>query len=217
LISDLRFNGGGLLDSAINITNKFIEEGLIVSTQPKWQMGTYAQAKKKGTHPDYPLVVLINKYSASASEIVSGALQDPQHKRAILVGERTHGKGSVQGISQYPSNGAQLKYTMSYYYLPSGQKVKSKEEQKKLGRDDWGIGPDMKIELTMDEIKNINDVQRDNSILVKADHDNGEKPLERHNAEQVIGSDPQLAAAVLIIKGKLLQTNGSCVAAAEGK
>jgi carboxyl-terminal processing protease len=115
LILDLRFNTGGLLDSAVAVTDKFIEEGLIVSTRPRG-LWTYISAHKEGTHPKYPLVVLINSYSASASEIVAGALADERHERAILVGERTHGKGSVQGITRHPSEGAQLKYTMAYYH-----------------------------------------------------------------------------------------------------
>ncbi len=103
LIMDLRFNTGGLLDSAVNIVDKFVEEGLIVRTQPKANMiPAFEHAHRRGTHPNYPLVILTNAGSASASEIVAGALGDPKHERAILVGTRTHGKGSVQGITHYP-------------------------------------------------------------------------------------------------------------------
>ena len=205
LILDLRFNTGGLLDSATEIADKFLEEGLIVSTRPRFKVWTYAMAHKRNTHPDYPLIVLINQASASASEIVAGAVGDEKHDRAILVGERTHGKGSVQGITSYPQGGAQLKYTMAYYHLPSGQRVKSREEVKKRGRKDWGVGPDIEVKLRSDELKKMIDVQRDNDVLVKADHDKDNAPLQKHTAEETLATDPQLAVGVLVIKSKLVQ------------
>ena len=208
LILDLRFNSGGFLDSAIAVTDKFIEEGLIVITRPRsWLSSTYASAHKKKTHPNYPLVILINSGSASASEIVSGALQDPKHKRAVLVGERTHGKGSVQGITHYPGEGAQLKYTMAYYHLPSDQRVKSREAMEKQGRNDWGIGPDIEIELRTDELRKMIDIQRDNDVLVRADHDNSGTALKRHTAEETLAADPQLAVGILVVKSKLIQAS----------
>jgi len=207
LILDLRFNSGGFLDSAIAVTDKFIEEGLIVVTRPRsWlTSSTYASAHKENTHPNYPLVILVNSGSASGSEIVVGALADERHNRAILVGERTHGKGSVQGITQYPGEGAQLKYTMAYYHLPSGQRVESRETMKKEGRKDWGIGPDIEIKLRSDELRKMIDVQRDNDVLVKADHDKGGAALKKHTAEETLASDPQLAVGVLVVKSKLIQ------------
>jgi len=204
LILDLRFNSGGLLDSAVAVVDKFIEEGLIVKTQPRF-IPSYATAKKKGTHPNYPLVVLVNQYSASASEIVAGALQDKAYKRAILVGERTHGKGSVQGITSYPGGGAQLKYTMAYYHLPSGQRVKSRDEVKEEGGNDWGIGPDIVVKLRSDELKKMLDVQRQNDVLVRADHDNGSSPLNKHSLEETLEADPQLAVGLLVVKCKLIE------------
>ena len=154
LIMDLRFNSGGLLDSAVAICDKFLSQGLIVRTQPRDNViGSFEYARPAKTHPDYPLVILINSGSASASEIVAGALADPVHERAILVGTRTHGKGSVQGITYAPGGGAQLKYTMAYYHLPSGQRVKSRDEVEKEGRKDWGVGPDVEVNLTSDELR----------------------------------------------------------------
>jgi carboxyl-terminal processing protease len=203
LILDLRFNTGGLLSSATEVTDKFLKEGLIVSTRPR-RVWTYISAKKKGTHPNYPLVVLINSSSASASEIVAGALGDPKYKRAILVGERTHGKGSVQGITPYPKGGAQLKYTMAYYHLPSGQRVESQEAMKKQGRGDWGIGPDIEVKLRSDERTKMGEVQWDNLVLARAGHDNEAKPLKKHTVEETLATDPQLAVGVLIIKSKLI-------------
>jgi len=207
LILDLRFNSGGLLSSAIEITDKFVEEGPIVVTRPRsWVSSTHAIAHKEGTHPNYPLVVLINSYSASASEIVAGALADPLHERAILVGDRTHGKGSVQGIISYPKGGAQLKYTMAYYHLPSGQRVKSQEEVKELGRDDWGVGPDVEVKLRNDEIRDMSDIQRDNDVLVSANHNKESATSKKHTTEESLSSDPQLAVGLLIIRTKLIQS-----------
>jgi carboxyl-terminal processing protease len=206
LILDLRFNSGGLLNTAVEVADKFLEEGPIVITRPRsWVSSTYAWAHREGTHPNYPLVILINSYSASASEIVAGALADPLHNRASLVGERTHGKGSVQGIISYPRGGAQLKYTMAYYHLPSGQRVKSRDEVKKEGKDDWGVGPDIEVKLRSDEIKKMFDVQRDNDVLVRADHNKEAAPLKKHTAEESLSADPQLAVGVLVVKSKLIQ------------
>jgi carboxyl-terminal processing protease len=203
LILDLRFNSGGLLNSATEVTDKFLEGGLIVSTRPR-RVWTYISAKKKGTHPNYPLVVLINSSSASASEIVAGAFGDPKYKRAILVGERTHGKGSVQGITSYPRGGAQLKYTMAYYHLPSGQRVESQDAVKKRGMDDWGIGPDIEVKLRSDELIKMSEVQWDNLVLARAGHDNEAEPLKKHTVEETLATDPQLAVGVLIVKSKLI-------------
>lgn len=209
LILDLRFNTGGLLDSAVAVTDKFIEEGLIVSTRPRG-LWTYISAHEEGTHPDYPLVVLINSYSASASEIVAGALADEQHERAILVGERTHGKGSVQGVTHHPGGGAQLKYTMAYYHLPSGQRVESREVMKKEGRSDWGVGPDIEVKLRDDEVRKMGEVQRNNNVLVQAGRDKSSAAVKKYTAEETLASDPQLAVGVLVIKSKLIQA-GSLV------
>ena len=163
------------------------------------------EANKKNTHPNFPLVILINRYSASASEIVAGVLADKAHNRAILVGERTHGKGSVQTITHYPRGGAQLKYTMAYYHLPSGQRVESRDAMKKQGRKDWGIEPNIKVELRSDELKKMIDVQRDNDVLVRANHNNGAVPLKRHTVEETLAADPQLAVGILVIKSKLIE------------
>jgi carboxyl-terminal processing protease len=206
LILDLRFNSGGLLNMAVEVADKFLEEGLIVITRPRsWVSSTYASAHKEGTHPNYPLVILINRYSASASEIVAGALADLLHNRAVLVGERTHGKGSVQGIVSYPKEGAQLKYTMAYYHLPSGQRVKSRDAVKKEGGEDWGVGPNVEVKLRSDELKKMFDVQRDNDVLVRADHNKEASPLKKHTAEESLSADPQLAVGLLVVRSKLVQ------------
>lgn len=206
LILDLRFNTGGLLTSAIEVSDKFLKEGTIVTTRsPYAGVLTHAKAHGKDVHPKYPLVILINYSSASASEIVAGALADEIHNRAVLVGDRTHGKGSVQGITHYLPAGAQLKYTMAHYHLPSDQRVKSREETEKQGKKDWGIGPDVEVELTSDEIRKMLTVQRENDVLGRPDRDPNSASLNRHSAQETVAADPQLAVAMLIIKTKLIE------------
>ncbi len=217
VILDLRFNSGGLLSGAAEVADKFIKSGLIVKTQPRFGIPTWELAHRKKTHPDYPLVILINNRSASASEIVAGALADAKHNRAILVGTRTHGKGSVQGITHYPGGGAQLKYTMAYYHLPSGQRVESRDPDKKpvtenwgvvpdrSGTENWGIAPDIEIKLNSSERQKMGEIQRDNSILVKANHGKAGEPFKKHSIEETLAGDPQLAIAVFIAKTKLIE------------
>ena len=207
LILDLRYNTGGLLDSAVAVVDKFVEDGVIVKRESGFgRMPIYETARKEGTHPNYPLVILINSNSASASEIVAGALADKRYERAILVGTRTHGKGSVQGITGFLGGGAQLKYTMAYYYLPSGQRVESRDAMEKLGRKDWGVAPDIDIELRSDELKKMMEIQRDNDVLVKADHNGtNDDSFKKRTIEETLASDPQLAVGLLIIQSKLIQ------------
>jgi len=205
LILDLRFNPGGFFDSAVDVTDEFLDDGLIVITRSRFGIPSYATAHSKGTHPNYPIVVLINAGSASASEIVAGALTDPSHKRATLVGERTHGKGVVQGISMYPGEGSQLKYTMANWYLPSGQKIKSQDEAKKENKNDWGVGPDIAVSLRSDEFRKMFELQRDNDVLVNAGHDDANSPLKKHTIAQTVEVDPQLATGILVVKSKLIR------------
>ena len=210
LILDLRFNSGGLLDSAVAVADKFLKEGLIVRTQPGVKRRpVYKPAHERKTHPNYPVVILVNSNSASASEIVAGALADKAHKRAALVGTRTHGKGSVQGVTAYPGGGAQLKYTMAYYHLPTGQRVESRDAMKKQGREDWGVGPNIEIKLRTDELRKMIAVQRDNDVLVRADHDNAGGELKKHTIEETLAADPQLAVGLLVVKSKLIETQSA--------
>jgi len=208
LILDLRWNTGGLLDSAVDVADKFVDEGVIVKRKPGFGRAPiydYESAHSRGTHPNYPVVILINGSSASASEIVAGALADEKYERATLVGTRTHGKGSVQGITGYLRDRAQLKYTMAYYHLPSGQRVESKKAVKEQGRNDWGVGPDVKVELRSNELKKMFDVQRSNDVLVRAGHDDNDKAVQKHTIEETLASDPQLAVGLLVVRSKLLQ------------
>ena len=136
-ILDLRNNPGGLLSQAIKITDFFLEDGEIVSTKGRKKSENKKWFAKKGDLTNgKTLIILINYGSASASEIVAGALKD--HKRAILVGEHSYGKGSVQSIIPLKNKGA-IRLTISKYYLPSGESI-----------SEVGVTPDIKIEESSD-------------------------------------------------------------------
>lgn len=133
LILDLRRNPGGLLDQAIKVSDLFLSEGVIVSTvgrNKKEKEVIYA--KKKGTLTEFPIVVIIDEYSASASEIVAGALQD--NKRALVMGKKSFGKGSVQSVVKL-GDGSGLKLTVARYYTPSGRSIQAE-----------GVVPDLVVE-----------------------------------------------------------------------
>ena len=134
IILDLRNDPGGLLGKSVEVADVFIEDGIIVYTKGRVSGSDITfSAKKDGTLPtDIPMVVLVNGGSASASEIVAGALKD--HKRAILIGEKTYGKGSVQTIIPLP-DGSGLKLTTAKYFTPSGVSIQDK-----------GIIPDIVVE-----------------------------------------------------------------------
>ncbi|MSP06289.1 MAG: S41 family peptidase [Candidatus Fonsibacter sp.] len=150
-ILDLRNNPGGLLSQAIKISDAFLESGEIVSTKGRDPKDIKVYNSKKGDEiGGKPLIVLINKGSASASEIVAGALKD--HKRAIIIGEKSFGKGSVQSIMPL-SNGGGLRLTTAKYYLPSGETI-----------EEIGVQPDIKIEQQKDNFK-INDPTNDNQLI----------------------------------------------------
>ena len=139
-ILDLRNNPGGLLTQAINITDFFLDNGEIVSTKGRRASETRKFFAKKGDQiKGKPIIVLINNGSASASEIFAGALKD--HKRAIILGENSYGKGSVQSIIPL-RNGGGMRLTISKYYLPSGSSI-----------SEVGVTPDIVVEETGDDFK----------------------------------------------------------------
>lgn len=217
LILDLRSNPGGLLNSAIEIADMFIEEGLIARIQPRCGMPAYISAHKEKTHPDCPVVVLIDRSSASSSEILAGVLQEPKYKRATVVGERSYGKGSVQSIVSHLGGSAELKYTAAYYYLPSGQRIKSRETGRKPGGENWGVLPDVNVELRSDEMQKLAEVQKANESAVK---DHLHSTPEAHPApirpepklnwcgtgRETIDADPQLAIGLLVLKSKMIES-----------
>jgi carboxyl-terminal processing protease len=139
-VIDLRNNPGGLLTQAINITDFFLDDGEIVSTKGRKISETRKFFARRGDEVNgKPLIVMINNGSASASEIFAGALKD--HKRAIILGENSYGKGSVQSIIPL-RNGGGMRLTISKYYLPSGKSI-----------SEVGVTPDIVVEETSDEFK----------------------------------------------------------------
>ena len=145
IIIDLRANTGGLLSNAIQISDLFLDDDIIVSTVDRDGYKDTARSTRR-YFSSQPLVVLINKGSASASEILSGALKDNQ--RAILVGENTFGKGLVQEVKSLSPFGAGLNITIQKYLTPNGTDINKK-----------GIAPDIEVKITEQDIKDKNDVQ----------------------------------------------------------
>ncbi len=138
LVLDLRNNPGGLLDQAVAVSSDFVDQGEIVSTRARHPEDSQRwDAKGDDLIPNTPLIVLINNGSASSSEIVSGALQD--HHRAVLLGTRSFGKGSVQTVIPLPGNGA-MRLTTARYYTPSGRSIQG-----------LGIAPDVTVAETREE------------------------------------------------------------------
>lgn len=132
VLIDLRDNPGGLVDQAVVVADEFLDSGTIVSTRGRGgQLLSESKARGRGTRPNWPVVVLINGFTASAAEIVAAALRD--HQRATLVGEATFGKGSVQNIIELP-DGSALKLTVARYYTPAGVSLQAR-----------GIEPDIRV------------------------------------------------------------------------
>lgn len=192
LILDLRFNPGGLLNIAVEIADMFLEKGVIVSTKgrDKSQDVVY-NAHKGATLGEYSLIVLINNGSASASEIVAGAIKD--NKRGMLLGGRTFGKGSVQSLLPIEDGKSALKLTTARYYTPSGLSIHEK-----------GIEPDIKIDLSFPEIKALHE----HLTLANADiHGNIDNKKEAGIGTPEKFVDKQLEYAINILKGVQLYTN----------
>ena len=196
LVLDLRNNPGGLLDQAIEVCDQFLADGLIVYTR-----GREADARmefsaiRTGTEPDYPIVVLINGGSASASEIVAGALQD--HDRAVIMGTQSFGKGSVQTIIPL-SDDSGLRLTTAKYYTPNGTSIQAR-----------GIIPD--IEVSPIEIKEVKDPShfREKDLKNHFNIEGNVPEVEQQEGpvlDDATRSDYQLMRALDLLKGwRILQ------------
>ena len=200
LILDLRNNPGGLLNQSISVTDAFLNQGEIVSTQGRKSDDTSRVFAKKGDIiKGKPLIVLINSGSASASEIVAGALKD--HARAIIVGTRSFGKGSVQSIIPLPGNGA-MRLTTARYYTPSGVSIQAK-----------GIEPDIKVEAGITE-QNKEGLERgrEENLRGALDKKNNTIKTEDNKKSKITPSekllqDNQISRAVDLIRGIHLFSN----------
>jgi carboxyl-terminal processing protease len=146
-ILDLRNNPGGALDGAVNVCDLFLQDGEIVRIEGRSNEARIYRAHAEGTRllpeASHPIVVLINRNSASASEIVAGALQD--HHRATIIGERSYGKGSVQRVYPMEGGSSNLRLTTARYLRPSGRNIHKFTGAKEA--DEWGVRPDIEVKL----------------------------------------------------------------------
>ncbi len=191
LVLDLRNNPGGLLDQAVEVVDLFLREGMIVYTKGREADSQMEfTATQGGTEPDYPLVILINGGSASAAEIVSGALQD--HGRAVILGSQSFGKGSVQTIIPL-SDESGLRLTTARYYTPRGTSIQAK-----------GITPD--IEVLLGEVKELEETGplRESDLKNHIEMDET-APDDRSEIEALVDEkfrdDYQLMRALDLLKG----------------
>ena len=191
IVIDVRNNPGGLLDQAITVSDLFLDKGEIVSTRSRNEEDTVKYTAEPGDiAKDLPIVVIINEGSASASEILAGALQD--HHRAIVIGEKSFGKGSVQTVIPLGEYGA-MRITTARYYTPSGRSIQAK-----------GIEPDIvvkpaKVELL--ESYGLNITEADLQGALKNEEDGNKKNNKENkddNAEKI--SDYQLIRALDLVK-----------------
>jgi len=202
LVLDLRNNPGGLLTQAVKVADEFIDSGLVVYTDGRLENQKQKYfAHKAGSHSDFPMIVLVNGGSASASEIVAGALQD--HKRALVLGTQTFGKGSVQTILPLEENAA-IRLTTARYYTPNGRSIQA-----------TGITPDIVVDNSVIQAKaeggpNFPAIREENlprhfqhkgkpqESAPKSDEEESEEvPLLR---EGEVGKDPQLDRALELLK-----------------
>jgi carboxyl-terminal processing protease len=207
-VLDLRNNPGGLLSQAIEVADAFLDKGEIVSQRGRYEEDTERNNSTPGDMANgLPIVVLINGGSASASEIVAGALQD--HKRAITMGMQSFGKGSVQTVMPFPGNGA-MRLTTARYYTPSGRSIQAK-----------GITPDIIVEPAMVEVLSSGRV-RESDLPGALDKEESDKPAndnkkddssksnEKDNKDQEEEvTDYQLQRALDLLKGLSLYRQAS--------
>jgi len=169
LILDLRFNPGGYLDQAVSISDLFIDDGLIVSIRPRNGRQREFKGTSAGSLRSFPLVVLVNGQSASASEIVSAAIQD--HERGIVMGERSFGKGSVQNIMELDlgEGKSEVKLTTASFWRPSGKNLHRFPAAK--DEDDWGVKPhpDYTLKLSHAERMELQEHLRRSEVISRRD------------------------------------------------
>lgn len=202
IVLDLRFDPGGLLTAAVGVADYFLDEGLIVTARGRSAPDQTHYAKAEGTIADIPLAVLLNRRSASASEVVAGALVD--HGRAIVVGTRSFGKGSVQDVMPLPSGAGQLKLTVQRYYGPSGRSIHREDDSTQ-----WGIDPTpgFYVPMTDEEYNRLLRIRTDRDVIRGGSA--ADEPGARSSGTSIPGwiretyADKQLAAAVEAVQLRL--------------
>ena len=187
IVLDLRNNPGGILDQAVDLSRLFIKSGVIVTQKGRTKSENIEYKAKSAPYADIPVVVLINGGSASASEIVAGALQD--HKRAVLVGEQTFGKGSVQTVMQIDKDEG-LKLTTAKYYLPSGRTIQA-----------VGVTPDIIVYpgVTPENENNFSIKESDLKRHLQSELDKVNTQNTKTKTENVIYQDIQLKSAIDVL------------------
>lgn len=209
LVLDLRFNPGGLLDEAVSISNRFIDDGMIVKTEDaagSVRSREFARRLPKSKRlDDIPVVVLINEGSASASEIVSGAIQAEAQNdgtlKATIVGRRSFGKGSVQNVfSLTADNSAMMKLTTQYYKL-RGDKI----IHRKPGATEWGIEPDIEVEMLPEQIIEAAKIRRDADVLALDENGQIINDPDRPDPDKLleVGGDLQIQTALVVLEGQI--------------
>ena len=201
VILDLRFNPGGLLRTAAEVTDEFLRGGRIVSTRGRQTPRSELDADPDGRFLDGSLVVLINEISASAAEIVSGALKD--WRRGLIIGERSYGKGSVQNVISLRRGRAILKLTTAYYYLPSERLL-----HRQPGQKDWGVNPDVEVFVTPRQTKRWLDIRQKTDLL-----QDSQPPLLDEDMQRQLAADLQLSTALTILQ--LMELEDESIPAAE--
>lgn len=195
LVLDLRWNPGGVLGEAIALADMFLKEGVIVSTRGRAHPEEVATSRAQGTLPDFPVIILLNEASASASEVLAGALQE--NGRAVVLGTRSVGKGSVQSVITLPNgNGAQLKITEQGYYLPSGRSLQRTDTSV-----EWGVDPTpgFYMPLSTEQVSDLLRVRREEDVI----RANGEGDWSDPATIVDRLRDPQLAAALRAVQARI--------------
>jgi len=207
LILDLRQNTGGLLDPARDLADRFLTEGLIFETRGRRTDGREWFASREGDYPNVRVAVLIDGSTASAAEIVAGALRD--NRRAAIVGERSYGKGCVQEVVRLDHGGG-IKLTTAYYYLPRGECIQRTPETEATGT--WGVKPDYAVVMTDAERRAWFEAWREigrepasqpSTQPIEASPDDQEAARAQSAAERLLAVDPVLARAVEILRRQL--------------
>lgn len=197
LVIDVRGNPGGVLSSAVRIANRFLTDGVVVTTEGRGENTAYEASPAEARHAGLPLVVLIDGDSASASEVLAGALQD--HRAAVLIGAPSYGKGMVQKIRSFGDHEAIVKLTSSYYYTPAHRNLERTVDKA------WEVGlvPDLAVEIGATEQKQVRAFLTAHSPPTAA---RGE--IERWEAEEGVvvapraPEDSALAAAIELLSGE---------------
>jgi carboxyl-terminal processing protease len=199
LILDLRNNAGGLLDSAVETCDLFLDGGRIVSTRGRdgKERTSYDATPSMVIPSTVPMVILTNRYSASASEIVAACLQD--HKRAVVIGERSWGKGTVQNLLELEGGRSALKLTTASYWRPSGKNIHRQKDQTESA--EWGVSPNPGFEIKL------SDEELEKVVLARRDRDLGREPNAKSDQPQSTTEkpidDPQLRKAIEYLKKQL--------------